>query len=524
MVDNVITNPGAGGAIFASDDIGGVHYPRIKNTFGDDGAAIDVSATNPMPVGLPSAQIAALAPLATQPVSFSWVGLTDAQLRASAVPVLLASTIISNFPATQAVTGTFFQATQPISAASLPLPTGAATEATLSALNAKEPALGPALPAASSPVTLSNDLTVGAAASIAALNVDLLTGVASGWYDAANFHSCSIQIIGGSAITAGAIIFEQTNDITNAAAGNVWPVEETTSLTPTPNITAIAIAASTTRMFAGSVKARFVRVRVSTAFVTGTVQAVGVFSQLAYSRDIQTVHQGALGSLLSQVYFASNSLTTDIASAALTLTTTTAAISQTIGLSYEVNIPVTAVSGTTPTLDFSIEESDDTGVNWFKVYDFPRITAVGAYRSPKLPYRGNRIRYVQTVGGTTPSFTRAVNRISTMDSTTAIAQLIDRALATAQALNAVTASVGSQNCRTAQLVINGAAITTAPAIQLEGSEDNGATWYAIGTPLTAVANSTVQVTIANINVSLLRGRVSTTGVTATLGYVLIKAF
>ena len=36
-----------------------------------------------------------------------------------------------------AVTGTFWQATQPISAASLPLPTGAATEATLSALNAK---------------------------------------------------------------------------------------------------------------------------------------------------------------------------------------------------------------------------------------------------------------------------------------------------------------------------------------------------------------------------------------------------
>jgi hypothetical protein len=42
-------------------------------------------------------------------------GLTDAQLRAAAVPV----------------SGTFFQATQPVSAASLPLPTGAATEATL---------------------------------------------------------------------------------------------------------------------------------------------------------------------------------------------------------------------------------------------------------------------------------------------------------------------------------------------------------------------------------------------------------
>ena len=36
-----------------------------------------------------------------------------------------------------AVTGTFYQATQPVSAASLPLPTGAATEATLSTLNGK---------------------------------------------------------------------------------------------------------------------------------------------------------------------------------------------------------------------------------------------------------------------------------------------------------------------------------------------------------------------------------------------------
>lgn len=42
-------------------------------------------------------------------------GLTDAQLRATPVPV----------------SGTFFQATQPISASSLPLPTGASTEATL---------------------------------------------------------------------------------------------------------------------------------------------------------------------------------------------------------------------------------------------------------------------------------------------------------------------------------------------------------------------------------------------------------
>lgn len=50
-------------------------------------------------------------------------GLTDTQLRATAVPVSLATA------PTTPVTGTFFQVTQPVSVASLPLPTGAATSA-----------------------------------------------------------------------------------------------------------------------------------------------------------------------------------------------------------------------------------------------------------------------------------------------------------------------------------------------------------------------------------------------------------
>jgi hypothetical protein len=69
----------------------------------------------------------------------------------------------------------------------------------------------------------------------------------------------------------------------------------------------------------------------------------------------------------------------------------------------------------------------------------------------------------------------------------------------------------------------GAVTTTAPALQLEGSDDNGASWYAVGTPLTAVASSTVQVTVNNVNTAILRARVSTAGVGVTPGYVMIKA-
>ena len=217
-------------------------------------------------------------------------------------------------------------------------------------------------------------------------------------------------------------------------------------------------------------------------------------------------------------------LVADVASAALTATTTTAAITPTFGVSYQVNIPVTAVSGTTPTLDVSIEESDDNGTNWYKVFDFPRITATGIYRSPAIPLVGNRIRYVQTVGGTTPSFTRAVNRNQSNWPALPQRQLVDRSIVLTT-LNSTTPVLITRDCGNAsQLVINvGAITTTAPQLQLEGSDDFGATWYAIGTPLTAVASSTVQVTVANINAAVLRARVSTAGVGVTAGYVMIKA-
>lgn len=100
---------------------------------------------------------------ATQPVSLASVPshavtgpLTDTQLRAAAVPV----------------SGTFWQATQPISAVGLPLPAGASTEATLAAVSGKLPAtLGQKAMAASLGVVLASDqptlpVSMAAAAAI----------------------------------------------------------------------------------------------------------------------------------------------------------------------------------------------------------------------------------------------------------------------------------------------------------------------------------------------------------------------
>lgn len=50
MADNFVANAGSGGSTFASDDIGGVQYPRVKVGHGADGSATDVSTASPMPV------------------------------------------------------------------------------------------------------------------------------------------------------------------------------------------------------------------------------------------------------------------------------------------------------------------------------------------------------------------------------------------------------------------------------------------------------------------------------------------
>lgn len=51
MVDNVAVTPGVG-ATFATDDIGGIQYPRVKVTQGADGASVDVSSAAPLQVTL----------------------------------------------------------------------------------------------------------------------------------------------------------------------------------------------------------------------------------------------------------------------------------------------------------------------------------------------------------------------------------------------------------------------------------------------------------------------------------------
>jgi len=83
MADNTTLNAATGGDVIASDDILGVKHQRVKVEFGADGFATDVSAANPMPVAGAFFQT-------TQPVSGP---ATDAQLRATPVPVTMSNTL-----------------------------------------------------------------------------------------------------------------------------------------------------------------------------------------------------------------------------------------------------------------------------------------------------------------------------------------------------------------------------------------------------------------------------------------------
>lgn len=155
-------------------------------------------------------------------------------------------------------------------------------------------------------VSLPNGTHVVGPTGQSVINTDLLTGNVNGWYDAAAFQSGSIQIIATAGISAGAIFFEQTNN--NASTtGLQLIVSEVISINTNPQNTAITIAANANRMFRFGINARYIRVRISTAFVGGTVQAISFFSEFPFSSPSMYVQQAAAANFA--VTLASTTLT-----------------------------------------------------------------------------------------------------------------------------------------------------------------------------------------------------------------------
>lgn len=263
------------GATFAFDEptsgvASGVKVARSKTGFGTDGSYEDVSSTNPLPtqIFVGATAVGAANPVPGSNAAASQVDGHSATLGAKADAAASAddstATFISLFKrflsrlttfmgqlpaaltasgnlkvslqesnAAQAVTGTFYQATQPVSAASLPLPSGAATAA-------KQPALGTA-------GTASADvLSVQGVASMTALKVDASATtqpisvaslpLPSGASTAANQATTNTAL---AAIQAAVEILD------NAVAGNEFQVDVLTMPSITVGASALPTGAAT---------------------------------------------------------------------------------------------------------------------------------------------------------------------------------------------------------------------------------------------------------------------------------------
>lgn len=172
MADNVTLNAGSGGVNLMTDEItAGNHVQRVKPGFGVDGSLTDVSASNPFPV---------------------------------------------------VQTGT------------PPLPTGAATETTLSALNTKMPSQGQAAMAASVPVTMASDQSAIPTTDGGTSHTVDWTGQKTSDYDS-GAGTDTVQMVGialpasGGAVQGGT----STNPIrTDPTGTTTQPVSGTVTITP----------------------------------------------------------------------------------------------------------------------------------------------------------------------------------------------------------------------------------------------------------------------------------------------------
>ncbi len=192
----VVANPGAGGAEFAEDTIAGAVFPRSKITLGGEGVNEgDVSTTNPMPVDGSGV---------TQPVSAASLPLPTGAATAAKQPAL--GTAGASSADVLSVQGIASGTALPVSAAALPLPSGASTAA-------KQPALGTA-------GTASADvITVQGIASMTALKVDgsAVTQPVSGTVTASNVtgNVASDSADSGNPVKIG--MHARTSDLTAVA-------------------------------------------------------------------------------------------------------------------------------------------------------------------------------------------------------------------------------------------------------------------------------------------------------------------
>lgn len=324
MSDNV-TLPATGTAV-ATDDVGGVQYQRVKLDVGGDGASLPLSAANPLPASVAAlplpAGAATEATIAALLVAANAIKAAAEALNGKTTAVntgAIAGTVAldsGSLAALETISVANFPSSQAVTLASQPLPTGAATEATVAAMSAKLPTPGQAAMAASQPVTLASDQSAlsvigirkdadtadgidGAAhrmlfnalgrlkvsASPADLSVATGSIVASGGVFAiavSRLSNLSITMAATSLVGHNAT-FEYSNNSTNGTDGNWYTAQVVRSNANTVETATGVLAATPAYGWSLNVSEfQWFRVR-ATAHTSGT--AAYIFSPSAYASE-----------------------------------------------------------------------------------------------------------------------------------------------------------------------------------------------------------------------------------------------
>jgi hypothetical protein len=208
----------------------------------------------------------------------------------------------------------------------------------------------------------------GGAISAPALNIDLLTNVSSGWTDISAFAAAAIQIITAAGVT-GSVFFEQTND-NSSTTGIPLEVHELGVINQNPLIAAVAFVASTRRAFAFNASCKYMRVRVSTAFAGGNVQAIMLLSSVPFAAPTMNVQQATSGNLVMTA-----NPTTSVTMFALIAAATTNATS------------IKASAGSLMTI---VASNMTASTKWLKLYNLAAAPTVGtSVPSDTIPIPAN---------------------------------------------------------------------------------------------------------------------------------------
>lgn len=196
-------------------------------------------------------------------------------------------------------------------------------------------------------MTHAHDLFLTSAAGLSSPANNILKSDATGVDTMAGpgqsqYRSFYVQVVGSSGISAGAVAFEGSNDNTNWA---VLGYVDASAVSGTLTAAAVTIAASTSRVFEGPIKFRYFRLRISTAFTGGTIQAFARLSTAPYTAAVVQVGQGTPSNLNATVIpVPSGSGGNSIATAALTNTATAVKGSAGQVYGYDIHNPNAAIS------------------------------------------------------------------------------------------------------------------------------------------------------------------------------------